>query len=256
MASSAKPKSAKPGNRAAPAAEPDPSILVGPVCCPQRWSKPVKNVQAHQFKDKLAADVAMLLIGHASCNELQLPADLPAECPFQVTWRPAVFAVQAADGFNLSTVKDAFKQLHVLSHITLSDLAARLDPADPLCAESAAAAAEGQQHALEGARSARYLLLLLRVSNAQFHCCLLILFASPASAPITIPQALNVVILLGPVLPCSVPIGMAAKLLQRQFHKDEALAWKLEIVRRRDQLVRLEAEAKVGLASRHRHESV
>lgn len=44
---------------------------------------------------------------------------------------------------------------------------------------------------------------------------------------------------------------MAAKLLQRQFNKDEALAWKFEIVRRRDQLARLEAEAKVGLASRH-----
>lgn len=65
-----------------------------------------------------------------------------------------MFTVQAADGINLSAVKDAFKQLHVLSQITLSDLAARLDPADALCAEiaSAAAAADGQQQLADGAR--------------------------------------------------------------------------------------------------------
>jgi hypothetical protein len=75
------------------------------------------------------------------------------EAPFQVTWQPAVYAVHATDGINLSTIKDAFKQLHVVSHISLSDLAARLDPADPLCAELASAAAEGQQHvAAEGGR--------------------------------------------------------------------------------------------------------
>jgi hypothetical protein len=44
---------------------------------------------------------------------------------------------------------------------------------------------------------------------------------------------------------CSVPIKLAAKLLQRQFSKDEPLAWKFELVRRRDQLARLEAEAQV-----------
>jgi hypothetical protein len=49
---------------------------------------------------------------------------------------------------------------------------------------------------------------------------------------------------------------MAAKLLQRQFNKDQALAWKFEIVRRREQLARLAAEAKVGRASRHRLKSV
>jgi hypothetical protein len=76
-----------------------------------------------------------------------------------------VFAVSAAEGaLNLSAIKDAFKQLHVLSHISISELAARLqDPADPLCAELAAAAAEGQVHASagEGARSVSVLLLLL-----------------------------------------------------------------------------------------------
>jgi hypothetical protein len=61
-----------------------------------------------------------------------------------------VFAVHAADGINLSSIKEAFKQLHVLSHISLADLAARLDTADPLCAEvagatTAAAAADGAQ---------------------------------------------------------------------------------------------------------------
>ena len=96
---------------------------------------------------------------------MQLPADLPTECPFQVTWRAAAFAVHAADGINLSTIKDAFRQLHVLSHVSLADLAARLDPADALSAEVAAAAAaaataaaDGQQHAaaatMEGARCA------------------------------------------------------------------------------------------------------
>lgn len=76
------------------------------------------------------------------------------KAPFQVTWQPAVYAVHASEGINLSTIKDAFKQLHVVSHIALSDLAARLDPADPLCAEHASAAAEGQQHAAaaEGGR--------------------------------------------------------------------------------------------------------
>jgi len=72
-----------------------------------------------------------------------------------VTWQPAVFAVQAADGINLSSIKDAFKQLHVLSHISLADLSARLDPTDPLCAELANTAAEGQQHATTAAEAAR-----------------------------------------------------------------------------------------------------
>lgn len=67
-----------------------------------------------------------------------------------------MFAVHAADGINLSAIKDAFKQLHVLSHLSLGDLAARLDLADPLSLEVATAAAEGHQHAaaLEGARYA------------------------------------------------------------------------------------------------------
>eukprot|EP00775_Hariotina_reticulata_P009324 gene9324-9489_t len=72
---------------------------------------------------------------------MQLPPDLPAECPFASDWHAAVFAVQAADGINLTAIKDAFRQLQVLQHMSLADLVSRLDPADPLTAELAAAEA-------------------------------------------------------------------------------------------------------------------
>lgn len=45
---------------------------------------------------------------------------------------------------------------------------------------------------------------------------------------------------------CSVPVSIAAKLLQRQFQKDESLAWKFELVRRRDQLAKLEMETQAS----------
>lgn len=54
---------------------------------------------------------------------------------------------------------------------------------------------------------------------------------------------------LMPCMSCrvrSVPVGVAAKLLQRQFMKDEALAWKFELVRWRDQLAKLEVEAQAS----------
>jgi hypothetical protein len=50
-----------------------------------------------------------------------------------------------------------------------------------------------------------------------------------------------------PVLHCSLPVSAAAKLLQRQFGKEEVLAWKFEVVRRRDQLAKAEAEAQASL---------
>ena len=49
---------------------------------------------------------------------------------------------------------------------------------------------------------------------------------------------------------CSVPVSVAAKLLQRQFVRDEALAWKFELVRRRDQLAKRELEAQASCCCR------
>jgi hypothetical protein len=49
--------------------------------------------------------------------------------------------VQAAEVINLPAIKDAFKQLKVLQQLSLTDLAARLEPGDPLVAEVAAAEA-------------------------------------------------------------------------------------------------------------------
>lgn len=43
----------------------------------------------------------------------------------------------------------------------------------------------------------------------------------------------------------SLPVATASRLLQRQFARDQALAWKFELVRRRDQLAKTEAEAQV-----------
>lgn len=48
----------------------------------------------------------------------------------------------------------------------------------------------------------------------------------------------------------SISVGVMAKLLQRQFSKDQALAWKFEVVRRRDQLSKAEAEAQVSPVNR------
>jgi hypothetical protein len=174
------------------------------------------------------------------------------EAPFQVTWQPAVYAVHASDGINISTIKDVFKQLHVVSHIALIDLAARLDPADPLCAEVASAAAEGQQHAAaaEGARyggTAHFLNMLFHpepvevqtVRAYRCYCCM-------PCVPHTPVTRLTPVCL--PLLHCSLPVSAAAKLLQRQFAKEEVLAWKFEVVRRRDQLAKAEAEAQASMA--------
>lgn len=70
---------------------------------------------------------------------MQLPSNLPAECPFEYTWHAAVCLVQVADGISTSAIREAFKQLQVLQQLVISDLAVRLDPADPLAAEIAAA---------------------------------------------------------------------------------------------------------------------
>lgn len=65
-----------------------------------------------------------------------------------------MFSVHAAEVLNLSAVKDAFKQLRVLPIVSLADLAARLEPGDPLAAEASASAADRQQQAIcaEGGR--------------------------------------------------------------------------------------------------------
>lgn len=55
------------------------------------------------------------------------------------------------------------------------------------------------------------------------------------------------------MLHCSLPVSAAAKLLQRQFAKEEVLAWKFEVVRRRDQLAKAEAEAQASLAGDHQY---
>lgn len=72
---------------------------------------------------------------------VQLPPDIPSECPFQASWHAAVCTVQAAEGLSLPAVKEAFKQLKVLQQLSLADLAVRLEPADPLVAQVAAAEA-------------------------------------------------------------------------------------------------------------------
>jgi hypothetical protein len=79
-----------------------------------------------------------------TCNDVlpvQLPPDIPAECPFEAEWHAAVCTVQAAEGLNLPAIKEAFKQLKVLQQLSLADLAARLEPGDPLVTELAAAEA-------------------------------------------------------------------------------------------------------------------
>lgn len=42
------------------------------------------------------------------------------------------------------------------------------------------------------------------------------------------------------------PVSIGAKLLQRHLQRDESLAWKFELVRRRDQLAKLEMEAQAS----------
>lgn len=168
--SAAKPKSAKLGNRP-PVLVEDPAALVGAPWAGARActlcsasTMPVCRMPVIKTFDSV--DVPSL-----RSLSLQLPLDVQqlTEAPFQVTWQPAVYAVHASDGINLSTIKDAFKQVHVVSHITLSDLAARLDPADALCSELASAAAEGQQHAAaEAGRyggSAHFLNVLSRIGT-------------------------------------------------------------------------------------------
>lgn len=48
---------------------------------------------------------------------------------------------------------------------------------------------------------------------------------------------------------CSLPPQLAAKLLQLRFKRDQGLAWKFELVRRREALARAEADAKVRAAA-------
>lgn len=48
------------------------------------------------------------------------------------------------------------------------------------------------------------------------------------------------------VCPCSMPPKLAMQLLQRQFSRDQGLAWKFELVRRRDQLLKAEADAQAS----------
>jgi hypothetical protein len=81
---------------------------------------------------------------------VQLPPDIPTECPFQAKWHAAVCTVQAAEGINLPAIKEAFKQLKVLQQLSLADLAARLEPGDPLVAELAAAEAATAAAAASG----------------------------------------------------------------------------------------------------------
>lgn len=64
--------------------------------------------------------------------------------------------MQAADGIPLQAIKDAFKQLQVLQQISVADLVARLDAADPLAAEAAA---------LETSNSAA------STSDGRYACC-------------------------------------------------------------------------------------
>jgi hypothetical protein len=140
-----KPKSAKPGgsstaralvHAAALAAEPDPAALV--------------SVYAVRCR---ALPVAEILHTHPGCLTRcsnhqplqQLPGDLPSACPFATEWQPVVFAVQAAEGISWPALRDALRQLRVLQHLSLPDLAACMDPADALSTElqAAATAAEG-----------------------------------------------------------------------------------------------------------------
>jgi hypothetical protein len=90
-----------------------------------------------QFKLVQKVNAELLL----TCNIVlpaQLPPDIPAECPFEAEWHAAVCTVQAAEGINLPAIKEAFKQLKVLQQLSLADLAARLEPGDPLVTEVAA----------------------------------------------------------------------------------------------------------------------
>ncbi len=71
-----------------------------------------------------------------------LPPDLPAQCPFPYTWRPVVCALQVAEGLPApSALREALRALGAPSLLSLAELEARLDAADPLAVELAAAAA-------------------------------------------------------------------------------------------------------------------
>lgn len=82
---------------------------------------------------------------------MQLPPDLPTESPFESSWNAAVCLVQAAEGVSLAAIKEAFKQLQVLQQLAILDLAARLDPADPVAAEIAASEASSTANSAGGA---------------------------------------------------------------------------------------------------------
>lgn len=82
---------------------------------------------------------------------LQLPVGLPEEPPFEACWRPVLGVVwatapEAANAvssppLDLTSIQDALRSLDAAKPVSLLDLAARLDPADPLAQEVAAAEA-------------------------------------------------------------------------------------------------------------------
>ncbi len=86
-------------------------------------------------------DTAVMLTAVVVCCVLflQLPADLPAESPFTVEWNAVVNMVWVADGLNAAAIREAMGKLKVAQLLSVADLAARLDAADPLAAEVAAA---------------------------------------------------------------------------------------------------------------------
>jgi hypothetical protein len=75
---------------------------------------------------------------------LQLPADLPAECPFPFTWHACGVVVTCSDPAHLAALKEALAKLQGQQQLAVADLVAKLDPASPLAQEvSAAQAAAG-----------------------------------------------------------------------------------------------------------------
>lgn len=182
---------------------------------------------------------------------LQLPPDIPAECPFQAEWHAAVCSVHVAEGVNALAIKEAFKQLKVLQQLSLPDLATRLEPTDPLAAEVAAAeAAHAAARAAAGtgpAEAARY-----GASCKQYPimriCCLPLISTQRMART---GQGLTTCCCypVARALLCSFPPALAAKLLQLRFKRDQGLAWKFELVKRREALAKAEAEAKVGRRS-------
>jgi hypothetical protein len=159
--------SAKAAKGPAPPLEPDPAAQV-------RFTE---YTPYHRSDSSMATPASNYL----SCKHLlvQLPPDIPTECPFKAEWHAAVCTVHSVEGLNLPAIKDAFKQLKVMQQLSLADLAARLEPSDPLVAEvaaaeaaNAAAAASGGPARCENLETA-YQLRDVSAFGHLYHACLL-----------------------------------------------------------------------------------